>query len=202
MPGNQQQLSRVAPLPQTEPANILDLDVETVAAGFADPDWVPQKITCVAWSWVGSDQVESRICGPEGLFGNPKLRRDMLQALLDQFAKADVVTGHNIARFDLPVINAECMRLGLQPIRSIKVEDTMRLPRAKGFKKGLDNLGQLLEVREAKMPLSWQEWQNAYDEEGWKTIRARCESDVILHKQVRQALGERDLLKRRFLWTG
>ena len=33
---------------------VLDFDVETVAAGFADPDWVPQKITCVAWSWVGS----------------------------------------------------------------------------------------------------------------------------------------------------
>src|SRR5690349_13816195 len=49
--------------PESPPKNILDFDVETIAAGFADPDWVPQKITCVAWSWVGEDTVHSRICG-------------------------------------------------------------------------------------------------------------------------------------------
>src|SRR6187551_823836 len=44
---------------EERPLRILDFDVETVAAGFADPNWVPQKITCVAWSWIGEEKVHS-----------------------------------------------------------------------------------------------------------------------------------------------
>lgn len=181
---------------------VLSFDIETVAAGFADPDWVPQKITCVAWSWVGSDKVESRICGPLGIFGEPQRRAQMLKPLLVEIDKAHVLTGHNIARFDLPVINAECMRLGLHPIRKAKVQDTMKLPRSKGFKKGLDNLSRLYRVPGEKMPLDWQAWQDAYDEAGWETIRRRCESDVMLHKQTRLALIERGLIKGNKDWKG
>lgn len=179
---------------------VLDFDVETVAAGFADPNWVPQKITCVAWSWVGSDKVESRICGPLGLFGDPSLRAKMLQPLLDEIAKADMVTGHNILRFDLPVINAECLRLGLDPIREVKAQDTMRFLRSKGFKKGQDTLGSMLRLRNEKMGLNWQDWQDAYDEEGWADIRRRAESDVIMHKEMRLELIERNILKKPITW--
>lgn len=184
----------------SDKARILDFDVETVAAGFADPDWVPQKITCVAWSWVGSDKVDSRICGPEGIFGRPSRRAEMLAPLLEAIAEADMLTGHNILRFDLPVINAECMRLGLEPIREKRVQDTMRLARAKGFKKGQDNLETLFRTRQQKLALNWQEWQDAYDEEDWKTIRDRAETDVIGHKQIRQELIERKLLKPPVTW--
>lgn len=197
-------LSKVQPLPpkRTSASRILDFDIETIAAGFADPDWVPQKITCVAWSWVGDDRVESRVCGPEGIFGNPGARRVMLEPLLEQIALADVLTGHNIARFDLPIVNAECMRLGLDPIREVRVDDTMRLRRSKGFKKGLDNLAVLYGTPTQKLSLSWQEWQDAYDEDGWQTIRDRCESDVVAHKQVREILHERGLLHPVRVWRG
>ena len=179
---------------------ILDFDVETVAAGFADPEWVPQKITCVAWSWVGSDEVKSRICTPRGLFGKTQLRATMLADLLAEISKADMLTGHNIARFDLLVINAECMRLGLEPITSARVQDTMRLVRSKGFKKGQDNLEALLKTRQQKLDLNWQEWQDAYDEDGWQTIRDRAETDVIGHKEIRLKLLELELLKPPIDW--
>lgn len=184
----------------TRPARILDFDIETVAAGFADPDWVPQKITCVAWSWIGSDRVESLVCGPEGIFGRPASRAEMLDPLLTAIGEADMVTGHNLRRFDLPVINAECMRLGLEPIRSVLVQDTMQLVRSKGLKKGQDNLARLLEVRTQKLPLDWQAWQDAYDEPDWKTIRLRAESDVVGHKEVREELLARGLVKSPRLW--
>ena len=89
------------------PQRILDFDVETVAAGFADPQWVPQKITCVAWSWIGSGEITSDDCGPMGLYYEPEKRADMLFTLLVLIAQADMVTGHNLLRFDLPVLNAE-----------------------------------------------------------------------------------------------
>lgn len=126
----------------------------------------------------------------------------MLRPLLDAIEAADVVTGHNIARFDLPVINAEAMRLGLEPVRDVMVEDTMRLVRAKGFKKGQDNLAVLYGVSEKKFSLSWQEWQDAYDESGWGVIRHRCESDVLSHKQIRERLIAAGHLKPARRWRG
>lgn len=181
---------------------VLDWDIETIAAGFADPDWVPQKITCVAWSWIGEDRVESRVCGPTGLFGHPSKRAIMLEPLLAAIAEATILTGHNLTRFDLPILNSECMRLGLEPIRKALVQDTMRLVRSKGFKKGQDNLAALYKVPEQKMSLSWQEWQDAYDEDGWGTIRARCESDVTSHKQIREKLLALGLVKTVRWWNG
>lgn len=126
----------------------------------------------------------------------------MLVALLEQISKAEMVTGHNIERFDLPVINAECMRLGLDPIRSVLVQDTMRLFRAKGFKKGQDNLGGLLKLKDKKMALDWQAWQDAYDESNWQTVRERCESDVRMHKEMRLKLIELGYLRSPRQWRG
>jgi DNA polymerase elongation subunit (family B) len=180
---------------------ILDFDVETIAAGFADPEWVPQKITCVAWSWIGSDVVESRVCGPAGIFGRPERRAKMLKPLLAAIAEADMVTGHNIRRFDLPVIQAEVMRLGLPSLEPVLAQDTIKLRTSKGFKKGQDNLGRLYRIADEKLALDWQAWQDAYDEDGWQTIRDRAESDVRMHKQLRTALIEHDYLKGPRTWT-
>lgn len=184
----------------TNPARILDFDIETIAAGFADPNWVPQKITCVAWSWVGEDRVHSRIASTKGLFEYPELRARMLKDLLFQIARADMLTGHNIVRFDLPVINSECLRLGLEPVREKLVQDTMNLVRTKGFKKGQDNIGELLAVSIEKKTLSWQGWQDAYAEKGWKGVVERCESDVLMHKQMRQQMLDRGWLRPPRLW--
>jgi DNA polymerase elongation subunit (family B) len=180
---------------------ILDFDIETIAAGFADPEWVPQKITCVAWSWIGSDVVESRVCGPAGLFGKPQLRAKMLAPLLKALGEADMVTGHNIRRFDLPVLQAEVMRLGLPSLPVVLAQDTIKLRTSKGFKKGQDVLGRLYRIADEKLSLDWQAWQDAYDEDGWQTIRDRAESDVAMHKQLRAALIELDYLKEPRRWS-
>lgn len=182
------------------PMRILDFDVETIAAGFADPNWVPQKITCVAWSWIGEDKVSSKISTTEGLFRRPELRAKMLASLLAEISEADMLTGHNIARFDLPVINAECMRLGLPTVGPVMVQDTMLLTRSKGFKKGQDNIGELLDLATQKQALSWQGWQDAYEENDWGTVVSRCESDVLMHKQMRAKLKDLGWMKPPRAW--
>lgn len=179
---------------------ILDFDIETVAAGFDDPQFVPQKITCVAWSWIDSDEVEARIATSEGLFSRPERRRKMLEPLLEAIGEADMVTGHNLLRFDLPVINAECLRLGLATLPTLLVQDTMRLVRAKGFKRGQDNLVALTDVPVPKLALSWQEWQHAYEESGWATVVERCKTDVQGHKLLREQLLDRGWLKEPIRW--
>lgn len=182
------------------PARVLDFDIETIAAGFADPNWVPQKISCVAWSFVGEESVHSRICGPLGLYSRPQNRRKMLEPLLAAIDEADLLIGHNIIRFDLPVLNAECLRLGLPSLKAKRVQDTMRIVKTKGFKKGQDNIIQLTGVPLKKLALSWQEWQDAYEENGWKTIIERCEGDVMGHKMMWAEMKERGWLKPETVW--
>jgi DNA polymerase elongation subunit (family B) len=179
---------------------ILSFDVETVASGFADPEWVPQKITCVAWSWVGEDEVHVRDCGVQGLFHRPQRRVEMLRPLLDAMNEATMLTGHNILRFDLPVINAECLRLGLEPLGPFCVQDTMRVWKSKGFKKGQDNIGGLLKTPTKKQSMDWQQWEDAYEEKGWETIRSRASSDVQMHKEMRERMIARGMLRPPTTW--
>ena len=186
---------------QTQKTRELDFDIETVSAGFDDPNWVPQKITCIAWSWIGSDEVKVKTCGGSlGLYEEPDRRRELLAEFLVDLAQATIVTGHNILRFDLPIVNAECMRLGLPDLRPVKVRDTIRLGKRKGLKKGLDNLGGLLETYERKKAMNWQEWQDAYAAHGWPEVIDRARSDVVMHKQVRQALLDSGRLKGPVVW--
>lgn len=182
---------------------VLDFDCETMAAGFADPQWVPQKVTCIAWSWVGSDHVEVQTCGGSaGLYEEPWRRRDLLAAFREVYDTADMVTGHNLLRFDLPVLNADMIRLGLPPLGPKLVQDTMRLPRTKGLKKGQDNLAGLVETYERKLALDWQQWEDAYATPGWPVVKDRARSDVIMHKELRAALLERGLLRSPIHWRG
>lgn len=184
----------------SSPKRILDFDMETEAAGFADPQWVPQKITCVAWSWIGEDRVYSRVCTSSGLYELPTRRTAMITALLSEILKADMVTGHNLIRFDLPVLNAEMMRLGMGSLPELIVQDTMLLPKSKGFKKGMDNISQLLDIPMEKQAMTWQQWDDAYAKQGWPEVISRCEGDVLMHKLMRAKLIEEGLLKPPRRW--
>lgn len=170
------------------PRRILDFDVETVAAGFADPQWVPNRITAIAWSWVGEDKVEVRTildytsdlvdflndfflgCAP------------MMEDFVEVFNQADVVTGHNIRRFDLGVMNAELMRLGLPLLGKKPTIDTMALKPAKGFKRGQDVMAEVFDVPTEKKSMNWGQWQTAYATPGWNEIKERVAGDVVQHK--------------------
>lgn len=179
---------------------ILDFDIETLAGGYADPSWVPDKITAAAWSWVGDDKVSS-IVDPMGYFDKRK-RRKILQPLLAAIELADIVQGHNIIRFDLRVIQAEAMRLGIPRIsKELRVIDTMRIGKAKGYKKSQDDIAVSLGVPVAKKKLGWTEWDDAYEEGApWKTVTERVEGDVIQHKLMTVAMQEKGWLGAPGTW--
>ena len=165
---------------------ILDFDIETRAAGFGDPNWVPQEVTAIAWSW----------CGEEDVFYSTQLDGEgWMSYFLMAYADADILTGHNILRFDLPVLQADLLRKGYPPLLSRLVQDTMRIIKTKGFKKGQDNISTLLENPIQKMPLNWQEWDDAYRESDWRTVIDRVTSDVQGHKILRQRMLERGWLR-------
>lgn len=170
----------------------LDFDLEAVAAGYGDPDWVPQKVTAIAWSWCDEEHVSyaTRLDGAEYMF----------DSFLEAYGQADVVTGHNIIRFDLPVLNADLLRNGYPSLGAKVAQDTIRIVKTKGFKKGQDNLLSLLESPIKKLPLNWQEWQDAYEESDWATVIDRVVSDVQGHKILRAQMIERGWLRPAVTW--
>ena len=188
-------------VPPSTPYRVLDFDIETVAAGFADPQWVPNRTTCWAYCW--TDESEAKVSAlPTADFYSHERRAAFLKPLLEVISEADVLTGHNIVRFDLPVLNAECLLLGLPTLGSKMIQDTIQLPKSKGFKKGQDNMSFALGVKEEKLPLSWAQWEAAYAEPDLKTVKERCASDVLMHIQMREKMKERGLLKPPKMWRG
>lgn len=175
------------------PHLILDWDLESRAIGFADPEWVPQEVTAIAWSWIGDEHVSyaTLLDGQDYMFGS----------FLDAFKQADVITGHNMIRFDLPVIQADLLRCGFPKLTPVKVQDTIRIIKTKGFKKGQDNLSVLLHNPVMKQELNWQEWHDAYKESDWRTIIDRVTSDVRQHKILRARMLELGWLREAVLWS-
>lgn len=161
---------------------------------------MPDKITCISASWVGDDEVHTWIVGQDGYWSRDARARKALRPFYAMLQRADMVTGHNIQRFDLRVFNAEAMRCGVEPIRTVLVEDTMRILRAKGFKKGLDNIAVALGVPGEKKQMSWEQWDRAYEDPSWAEVIDRCESDVRLHKLVREEMRTRGWLKPPRKW--
>lgn len=178
---------------------ILDFDIETLAAGYADPAWVPDKITCAAWSWVGEKKVHSLITGKDGFFSR-EIRGQRLAPLLEAIGEADMLIGHNIVRFDLRVLQAECVRCGLPNLPAVKVQDTIRLVKTKGLKKGQDDLSVMLGSPVKKKAMNWEEWDRAYEQDGWAEVIDRCVTDVKGHKIMWERLREDDRLLAVRVW--
>ncbi len=185
----------------TRDARVLDFDIETVAAGFADPQWVPNHITAIAWSWVGDDRVSVKTVLdyakslPTFLSMHFLGCTPMLAEFVRVFNDADVVTGHNIGRFDLPVMNAELMRLKLPILEKKPVIDTMKLVSSKGFKKGQDVMSEVFAVPAEKKAMNWAQWQKAYATPGWPEVRERVTGDVVQHKMLLAELKDLGYLR-------
>lgn len=176
------------------PLRILDFDCETRATGFGDPNWVPQEVTAIAWSWIGEDDVEVRL--------RCRGAKTMMRRFLAAYNAADRVTGHNIRRFDLPTLNAECLRLGLGPLAPKMTEDTLRdIVRTRGMKRDQDNLGKQLALEVDKLAMGWHDWHEAYREKGWPMVAERCATDVRQHKLMRAAMIKRGWLGPARLWS-
>jgi len=172
---------------------ILDFDIEARATGYGDPRWVPQEITAIAWSWIGDERVVCHLrCN-----GAPR----MLARFRAVYEKANIVTGHNIRKYDLPLVNAEMLRFGMTPLPATLTQDTLRqITRTTGMKRDQDNLGKLLNTETDKHAMSWQDWQDAYAESGWGGVRKRVVTDVVGHKQIRARMIEDGWIKPPVIW--
>jgi hypothetical protein len=193
------------------PQDLLVYDLETYATGFADPAWVPQVVTCVAWKWLDmpgdptsetevSASVDYRDLGCPMPHLDPRAIRGMLAPFLRAYAAADAVVTYNGTRFDQPILNAMAWYVGYPPIPGTLVFDLHAFGKVKGMKKGLDNVAGHLGVQAHKQAMNHSQWQAAYLEPGWPTIKSRATSDVLLTEQVFHAVKDDGWLRQPRRW--
>lgn len=181
-----------------KPLRILDFDLECRPLNYSGQDFTNAEITAIACGWTDKDHVECWSLTP----GKSPL--GMLGLFKAMWNEADMVTGHFIRGFDLPVINGSCIEHGVPPLTPKLTSDTyVDLTKRKYVSASQENLGDMLGLEAPKVGMSQADWReaNRLTPEGIAKTRERVIGDVRQHKQLRKALLERALLKAPKMWT-
>ena len=134
---------------------------------------------------------------------------DWLRHITEVLTTADVLTGHNIDRFDLPLFQAQLVRQGLPALPTLTTQDTMRLVKKRDVsfsQESLINYAALKATCPIGMPiykhhLSIPEWEDAAM--GWsdEVLIERPMSDVHGHVHLREVLIEKGYLCAPRTWS-
>lgn len=176
----------------------LDFDIETRKIGFHSagrfaPDGC--EITSIAWSWVGDKRVNC-------------VQRDVdapidLSEFIKAWDEADIVSGHYVLKFDIPVIQGHLLENGLPPLTPKLVSDTKtHLVSRAGLSASQENLAGLYGLAEQKFHMADYMWREStrLTPDGIEQTRRRVIDDVKQHKALRAALLEQGFLRPPRLW--
>jgi hypothetical protein len=187
-------------LRSTGQLRILDFDIETRKVGFHiggkfGPDGC-EPIT-IAASWVGSKRID--------VWPLPTFTvAEMVSAFSEMYRAADMVTGHYIRKFDLPILQAALFENGLPLLPQKLTCDTKGdLVNFSGLSKSQENLGALLELAEGKYHMNDHRWRKSsrLDPVGAAEARKRAREDVRQHKALRLALWDAGALGPPRMWS-
>lgn len=191
-------LSKLAPIPTRE-RRTLDFDIETRRVGFHSggrfaPDGC--EPIAIAWSWVGESDVKCVCLGESEL-------PHMLEYFQFTWEEADIVTGHYIRKFDLPILNGAMMEHGLPSLGPKLTSDTKQdLVTRAGLSASQENLAGMYGLIEDKYHMgdySWRESSRLTPEGIQETFKRVCD-DVRQHKALRAKLIEHGFLRPARMW--
>jgi len=179
------------------PFRTLDLDIENRPLNYAGDDFTFSEITAIAWKFIGEPGPIDALCLGE------VPARTMLLGFVAAYIQADLVTGHNIIKHDLRILNGALLEQGLSPLPPRLVCDTYAdLKRKGGVSGSQENLAKMLGVRVPKASMSQADWReaNRLTPEGIDKTRRRVVGDVKQHIALRRELLKRDWLKPPRVW--
>jgi hypothetical protein len=169
---------------------ILDFDIETRLVGFHkggkfNPDGC--EPIAIAWSFgrFGENRpIRVRQLGVD----EPE---EMLTRFLTAYMQADMVTGHYIRKFDLPIINGALMERNLGTLPPKMTCDTKNdLITKAGWSSSQENLGEMIALAEDKFHMNDTRWREAtrLTPKGIALTRERVVDDVKQHIELRYRL--------------
>ena len=180
-----------------KPLRVLDLDIENRPLNYAGEDFTFSEITAIAWKFIGEPGPINALCLGE------VPHRTMLLGFVAAYVQADMVTGHNIIKHDLRLLNGALLEEGLSPLPPKLTCDTYTdLKRKGGVSGSQESLAKMLGVRSRKVNLGQTDWReaNRLTPEGIDKTRRRCVGDVKQHIALRRELLKRDWLKAPRVW--
>jgi DNA polymerase elongation subunit (family B) len=186
---------------------VLDFDCECRPIAWYG-DWVTKQVTAIAWkycnepekanprvAYIGKSDRSSKVLNEEC---------EMLEEFLEEYKKADVVTGHFIRGFDLPLINGSLIRLGMDQLPDKLAQDTKGdLAKAQGISKSQENLGSMFEMNHPKVGMDTGKWgrANMLLPEGISECIERVVGDVNQHIELRQRMLDLGVLGAPSPWS-
>jgi hypothetical protein len=196
------------------PLRVLDWDLENRPLNYAGEDFTFSEITAIAWKFIGEPGPIHALClGPTNLGSMPEgykeqagfvvPHRTMLLGFVAAYVQADLITGHNIVKHDLRILNGALLEQGLSPLPCKLVCDTYNdLKRKGGVSGSQENLAKMLGIRVRKQGMSQADWReaNRLTPEGIDKTRRRVVGDVKQHIALRRELLKRDWLKPPRVW--
>ena len=160
-------------------------------------DYVSKEITAMAWAW--TDAPDDVTCY---LLGETEPVK-MLEAFRAAYDQADLVTGHFILGYDLPMINGALTEYSLRPLGDKMAHDTkIHLIKRAGLSGSQENLGVMLGLQHDKVKMDQAKWRDAnrLTPEGRELARKRVIGDVQQHIEMRRRLLELGYLGPAKLW--
>lgn len=135
---------------------VLDFDCEARPLGWYAGDETHKETTVIAWCWWGSKPAA------KALSKDDRSRLSMLRSFRRVYDEADMVVGHYIRKFDLPLVNAMLVEVGEPPLSQKLTHDTM-LDHLKihGLSKSQENLCAMYGVEEEKVHMTVADWRRA-----------------------------------------
>ena len=176
---------------------ILDFDIENRPLAYWYDDIASVEITAIASCWVDDlNSLQVHLLGRSA-------PEEMLKAFVTRYNEADMVTGHNIRRHDLPIINGALMEYGLPQLEPKLTCDTRwDLRKKAGIPASQEFFEALFETPIQKQKVSHKDWRsgNRFELNGMKIVDQRVTSDVLGHILMRNDMLKRNLLKAPRVW--
>ena len=177
---------------------ILDFDIEARPLSWYGGDFVSKEVTAIAAKFIGTKG--SPVVWALGECATEEMLAGF-QALYDE---ADMVTGHFIRGYDLPVVNGALIEFGLPPLDQKLSSDTkLDLIKKSGWSTSQESLGAMLGLHHPKISMSQSDWReaNRLSDAGIAKTKRRVIGDVNQHIELREALLDRGLLGKPRVWT-
>ena len=182
--------------------NVLDIDIETRKIGFHDagrfkPGGAEPVVISLAFEGMEPEFKSLRPLWDE------RDAREMLAWFRGYYEAADVVTGHYIRKFDLPIINGALFEWGLPLLDQKLVVDTKTdLVELAAMSLSQENLASLKELEESKFHMHDNRWRQVarLTPEGLALAHERVTKDVLQHQALRKELAAAGALKPPSLW--
>lgn len=174
---------------------ILTFDIENRPLSYW-ADRPSAEVTAIAWAWSDERSPRWALLDEIGRFVG-------LWDFIDDFHKADMVTGHYIRKHDLPILNGMLIDLEMNVLPPKLTSDTKLDMVKKGdLPASQEALCGYFNIPAEKVHMTQADWReaNRLTPEGLEKTKKRVVGDVIQHKLMRAEMIRRGLLREPKMW--